>query len=310
MTGEKFTGLGANVPTIGGLPIGFRFADEWGCESIQIYLTLSRRWEVPVLTNEEIEKFNLAWEESSVNDVVAHIPFLVNLASRDQENRRKSIERLKIEISRAADFGVKYLVLHPGSYGNSSKKEGINRIVEGLDTLSSEIEGSSVNILLETMAGQGTMLGSTFEELAIIFKRLKNPEFFGACLDIAHVFIAGYDIRGYSGYKRVLDKFDKVVGLDKIKVIHLNDSKTKFRSHNDRHANIGEGELGLEVFHAILKDEKLKGIPKILEIPNRDEKTKDNLDLLRGLETKSKVPSSPEPILSQLSFEELNFNVA
>lgn len=310
MTGEYFSGLGSNVPTIGGLPTGFRLADEWGCESIQVYLTLSRRWDVPELTKEEIGKFKTAWEESSVKEVVAHIPFLVNLASPDKEIRRKSIERLKIEISRANEFGVKYPVLHPGSYGNTSKKVGIDRIVEGLNTIPSKIDNPSIKILLETMAGQGTAMGSTFEELATIFEKLENPEFFGVCFDVAHVFMAGYDIRGYRGYERVMQKFDKVVGLDKIKVIHLNDSKTKLNSHNDRHANIGEGELGLQVFHAILRDRKFRVIPKILEIPDRDKRTKDDLNLLRRLQTASEAPRGSRPILSQLTFEEIAYNVS
>lgn len=275
--------LGSNVPTIGGLPVGFRYADKWGCECIQIYVTLSRRWDVSSLKNDEINRFNTAWQKSSVEQVIAHVPFLVNLASPDTGLRKKSIERLSIEISRADKFKVPFLVLHPGSYRNSSKEIGIERIINGLNFISQKSDNSSVKILLETMAGQGTALGSTFEEIAFIIENIENPEFVGVCFDTAHIFIAGYDIRGYKGYNKVMNKFDNIVGLDKIKVFHLNDSKTDLGSKNDRHANIGEGKLGLQVFHAILRDERFFNIPKILEIPERDEKSKEALEFLREL---------------------------
>ncbi len=295
--------LGSNVPTVGGLPMGFKYADDWGCECIQIYITLSRRWDVPKLTQEEINKYKTAWQKSSVEKVVAHVPFLVNLASSDKEIRKKSIGRLTIENYRANIVRVSFLVLHPGSYGTSSRQDGIKRIIEALDVVSQKIDNSSTKILLETMAGQGTMIGSSFEEIASILEKLEKPEFFGVCFDTAHVFISGYDIRGYEGYEKVLGKFDEIIGFDKIKVIHLNDSKTNLGSKNDRHACIGEGQLGLQVFHAILRDPRFVNVPKILEIPERDKRSKDNLELLRRLQTN--IDSIPEkhPRSEQLTLE-------
>lgn len=276
--------LGSNVPTIGGLPRGFRYAKEWNCGCIQIYVTLSRRWNVPDLLPKEIAEFKSAWQESPVRQVVAHVPFLVNLASPDSVIWQKSISRLITEVSRCHKLGIPFLVLHPGSYRASTKETGIKRMIEALNVVFRKIDDPSVKILLETSAGQGTMLGSRFEEIAYILERVEKPEFLDVCFDTAHVFIAGYDIRGYRKYKTVLKKFDKIIGLDKIKVIHLNDSKTKLGSRNDRHACIGEGKLGLQLFHAILRDSRFLNTPKILEIPERDERSKDNLELLRKLQ--------------------------
>ena len=276
--------LGSNVPTVGGLPNGFHWAKEWGCESIQIYVTLSRRWEVPELSEKEITNFKSAWQNSPVKKVLAHVPYLVNLASPDKDLWQKSKARFTIELLRAQQFGVNFLVLHPGSYKNSNSEDGLRRMTEALNLVSSQTNDSTTKILLETMAGQGTSLGSSFEELAYMLEEVERPELFGICFDTAHVFISGYDIRGYKGYKKVLQEFDQTIGLDKIGAFHINDSKTKLGSRSDRHACIGEGELGLQVFHALVKDARFSKTPKILEIPERDQRSKDNLKLLRGLQ--------------------------
>lgn len=261
--------------------MGFKHADGWGCESIQIYVTLSRTWDVPHLTDKEVSEFKSSWKRSKVKTVVAHVPFLVNLASTDSALRKKSIFRLITEIDRADRFGVAYLVLHPGS--NPNKKDGMDLIVDGLNASLNSLHNPRVKILLETVAGQGNTIGSRFEELAYLIGRVDKSEHLGACFDTCHVFAAGYDISGYNGYKSILKKFDEIIGLDKINVIHFNDSKTELGSHIDRHACIGEGLLGLQVFHAIVRDSCFTEIPKILEIPERDEKSKDNLEFLRRL---------------------------
>jgi len=275
--------LGSNVPTIGGMETGFKWGDKWQCECIQIYLTLSRKWEVPNLSEAEIIKFKTAWQKSSVKQVVAHVPYLVNLASPNQDLWLKSVDRLLIELSRSFKLGVPLLVLHPGSHGSSSREEGFKRIIKALNKISEKVDGS-VKILLENMAGQGTMIGFRFEEIAFILKEVQKPKMLGVCLDTGHLFMTGYDIRGYKGWNLVINKFEKVIGLEKIGAIHLNDSKTALASHSDRHACLGEGKLGLQVFHAILKDKRFKKVPKILEIPERDIKSKENLRLLRNLQ--------------------------
>ena len=276
--------LGCTVPTIGGLPKGFYWARKWGCECIQIYVTLSRRWNVAELSPDDVLKFKSAWEDSPVKKVVAHVPYLVNLASPDKNLWQKSKDRLSVELSRARQFGVNFLVLHPGSYGNSNKEDGMKRTIEALNSISSENNDKTTKILLETMAGQGTMIGATFEEIAHILEKVSDSEFFGVCFDTAHVFAAGYDIRDYGGYETVLREFDTIIGLHKIKTIHINDSKTDLGSRSDRHAWIGEGKLGLKVFHAMVRDTRFRNIPKILEIPESDKRSEENLRLLRKLQ--------------------------
>jgi deoxyribonuclease-4 len=140
---------------------------------------------------------------------------------------------------------------------------------------------------LETAAGQGSALGSRFEEIATILERVEKPEFLDVCLDTAHIFTAGYDIRGYHEYENVLKKFDEIIGVKRIQAIHLNDSKTGLGSRYDRHACIGEGQIGIQFFHAIMRDARFLNTPKILEIPERDKKSKDNIALLRRLQTVS-----------------------
>ena len=296
--------LGSNVPTIGGLPKGFKHAEDWGCEAIQIYVTLSRRWDVPELTQEEITEFQSAWKKSSVKEVVAHVPFLVNLASPAEEIWKKSVSRLTVEILRAEDFGVRFLVLHPGSYGGSNIKEGLKRIINGLNVASQRSEKSSTKILLETMAGQGTALGSRFEEIAHILENVENPDCYGVCFDTGHVFMAGYNFSSYEGFEETLDLFDSIIGIHSIKAFHLNDSKTALGSHSDRHACIGEGEMGLQVFHAILRDRRFFTVPKILEIPERDEKSKSNLELLRELGYMTQPVREPQRRKVQLALWE------
>ncbi|MBT9169438.1 MAG: putative endonuclease 4 [Syntrophomonadaceae bacterium] len=295
--------LGSNVPTIGGFHAGFKWGDEWRCECIQIYITLSRRWNVPILSQDEIAKFKTAWQESSVKEVVAHVPYLVNLASPIQDLWNKSVSRLLTELSRAVKFGVPLLVLHPGSHGTSSRQEGIKKIIEALNKIFEEID-VPVKILLETMAGQGTMIGSCFEEIAYILEKVQKPELLGVCLDTGHLFMAGYDIKGYKGWESVLNEFSRIIGVEKIGAIHLNDSKTSLGSKSDRHACIGEGKLGLQVFHAILKDQRFSNTPKILEIPERDTRSKDNLETLRNLQNISNPLPEEKQDPTQLTLKE------
>lgn len=278
--------LGSNVPTVGGLPTGFKYADEWGCECVQIYVTLSRRWAVPELTEKEVQSFKSSWEASQVKRIVAHVPFLVNIASPNGDLRRQSIARLITESDRANKLGVSYLVLHPGS--NPDREKGLALIVDGLDAVLNSIDRPGVKILLENAAGQGNSICSRFEEIALILERAQKPNLLGVCIDTCHLFAAGYDIRGYGGYEKVLKEFDALVGLHRIKAIHVNDSKTGLGSRVDRHASIGDGFLGLQVFHAVVRDDRFDRTPKILEIPERDTRSKANMEMLRRLRDRNK----------------------
>ena len=275
--------IGSNVPTIGGVHKGFEWASRWGCESIQIYVTPSRRWEVPPLSKTTIDGFRLAWQKSLVREVVAHVPFLVNLASPNIELWKKSIQRLVTEITVADQLGVRFLVLHPGSFVDSTKESGIARIIMGLKTVLTETENLNVSVLLETMSGQGSMIGSKFEDLRLILQKVNVPHRLGVCFDTAHVFEAGYDLRGYDGLACVMAMLDDCIGISNLKVFHLNDSLTDLASRVDRHAALGVGKLGLQVFHALVRDRRFNDISMILEEPEQKTQSVLDLNILRGL---------------------------
>lgn len=276
--------LGATVPTIGGIHNAFKWGDEWNIQAVQFYLTLSRQWKVNRMTDEDKEKFRRAWKNSNIKEVVAHIPYLVNLTSAMESTREKSIDRMIAEIERAKELGVRYLVLHPGSPGKNGKKKGLKLLKKGFDKIFKEVDPHGVEILIETMAGQGTSLGSSFEEVKEILDLLDNQEVFSVCFDSAHVLEAGYDIRGERGYENVLNEFEKQIPLKKIKTFHLNDSKTEFNSNSDRHEHIGEGEIGLAFFKKLLNDQRFKNTPKIIETPNMGQMSEGNLETLRNLQ--------------------------
>ncbi|MGM0439466.1 MAG: deoxyribonuclease IV [Patescibacteria group bacterium] len=275
--------LGATVPTRGGIHNAFKWGDNWSIDAVQFYLTLSRQWKVNHMTEEEKQKFRDAWNKSNVKEVVAHIPYLVNLTSATKSTREKSVDRMISEIKRAKELGVKYLVLHPGSPGKNGKEKGMKFLKEGFDKVFKEVNPEGVKILIETMAGQGTSLGSTFEEVKEILDLLNKDKVFSVCFDSAHVLEAGYDIRGEEGYENILKEFKKYIPLNKIDAFHLNDSKTEFNSNSDRHEHIGEGEIGLSFFKKLLNDDHFKDIPKIIETPNMGEKSEYNLKTLKSL---------------------------
>ncbi len=276
--------LGSNVPTIGGLINGFKYAEDWGCDCMQVYITLSRRWDVPELSNEEILDFKTAWNNSNVKEVIAHVPLLVNLASVDNDVRCKSIVRLSNELKRANQLGVRILVLHPGFWRGTDRNAGIRRVTDALNAVFENTGDFTSIVALETMAGQQGAIGSRFEEIATIIENVYRSELIGVCFDIAHVFISGYPMSDYEEYEATLKRFNNIVGTEKIKVFHVSDAKTMPGSKRDRHASIGEGYIGLKAFHSLVRDRRFINVPKILEIPERDEKSKDNLDILRNLQ--------------------------
>lgn len=289
--------LGSNVPTVGGLIRAFDYADEWNCRCIQIYATPSRQWKCAPLSRDLPRAFRARWESSVVDEVVIHIPFLVNLASPDRSIRTKARERLQLEVERARQLGVKFLVLHPGSHGASTRAQGVEWTVQGIEPILGQLEQGACELLLENMAGQGTALGSRFAEIADLLDGLGSKGGVGVCFDTAHAFIAGYRLHGYEGYETVLREFDKVVGVDRIRAIHLNDSKVEMASRNDRHAAVGEGTMGLQVFHSFVREKKFQDVPKILEIPDRDGKSAAALRLLRKLARVRRPVAEPPTFL-------------
>jgi deoxyribonuclease-4 len=300
--------IGSNVPAHpgkGGLSTLFAFAERWGCECAQTYITLSRTWKTRDVSAEETLNFRTAWQKSRVKQVIAHIPLIVNPAAPTDAIWQNSKIRLTAELSIAHKLGIRLLVMHPGYCGGLGKKAGIGRAVDALNDVFKAAETSDAMILLETMAGQGTAIGSRFEELAEIIRGVEKSHLLGVCLDTCHVFAAGYDIRGYQGYVNVLNEFDAKVGKEKLKMLHVNDSKGDLGCRVDRHMAIGEGKLGLQVFHAIVRDKRFEETPKVLELPTRDEEQiQQQLRLLHKLQETTGKVFEPKEAKIQLRLDE------
>ncbi len=222
-----------------------------------------------------IEKSNI-----KLDKVVVHAPYLINLGNIDPIKNELSRNFLLSEINRTSAFHVKYIVLHPGLHVNNGVEVGLNSIVKSLNDVFSK-DNSNVIVCLETMAGKGSELGKTFEELAYIIKNVDKNEKLGVCLDTCHISDAGYDINDVDG---VLNEFDRIIGLSRLKVVHLNDSKNIKGSHKDRHENIGFGTIGFETLRRWATNERLKTIPKILETPYIEEKApyKEEIKMLKS----------------------------
>lgn len=253
-----------------------------GCTAIQIFTKSNRQWHAKPITVTEAENFKQAWKDSSISSVIAHASYLINIGSPNKEIEHKSVQALEIEMERCAQLGIPYLVLHPGSHSGSDEAECIKRISKNLDHLLEK--NPHCSILLETMAGQGTNVGNSFEQLANIIEHSKHKRHLGICLDTCHVFTAGYDISTEKSYHLMWEQFDKIIGINKLKAIHVNDSKKELGSHVDRHTDIGKGKIGLKGFELLCNDPKLFDIPKILETP-KDSPADDkrNMDVLLGL---------------------------
>ena len=215
----------------------------------------------------------------------SHNSYLINLASPRRGLNRKSYLSLRGEVKRCNRLQIPNLVFHPGAHVGSGAEAGMDRIAENLNRLFDEVPDNTVTLCLEATSGQGSVLGSTFEELAHIIDRVDNSDRMGVCLDTCHLFAAGYPLVEPTEYRRTMRQFDSIVGLDRLKILHLNDSLGKLGSHRDRHAHIGEGEIGLEGFRRFVNDRKLRRVPMILETHKSEDLHEDiaNLKALRSL---------------------------
>lgn len=218
-------------------------------------------------------------EEHGFGPLVAHAPYTMNLCSAKEDVREFGVRAMREDLAKLELLGGTYYNFHPGSHVGQGSERGIELIVEGLDQVLDPSLSSTV--LLETMAGKGTEIGRGFEELAAIIAGVRHPECLGVCLDTCHVHDAGYDI--VDDLEGVLDEFDAVIGLSRLRALHLNDSKNPLGSHKDRHERIGEGELGVNTFANIVRNERLRGLPMVLETPNELEGYAREIALLRDL---------------------------
>lgn len=269
----------------GGLSLAVDRAVEVRTNVLQIFVKNASRWEGKVLTDEEVEAFVNARNEAGLASVAAHDSYLINLATPDDALWERSVRALRDEMERCARLGVEFLVAHPGAHLNSGESEGVARIVQAVNRIHDELEGSRTRLVLETTAGQGTSIGCRFEHFRDILAGVKCPGDIGICLDTCHVFAAGYDIRSQGDYLDTVADFDRLIGLDKLVLFHFNDSKKELGSRVDRHEHIGKGYIGKDAFKWILADQRFLSVPKILETPKGkgSELDKRNLKVLRSL---------------------------
>ncbi len=277
--------LGAHMSIAGGLHLAFARIREVQGESLQIFLSNQRQWKTTPLTSEVVTEFHRQWEKNNHLPVAAHDSYLINLAAPDPTTLEKSVAAFADELQRAAALGIPFLITHPGSHRGQGVEAGLERFVENMDRAITRSQTSTVMVLIENTAGQGTNLGSTFEEISFIISESQYGDGLGVCFDTSHAFAAGYDIRTRVTYEDTLSTFDQIIGLKRLKFFHINDSKRPLDSRVDRHEHIGEGEIGLAGFRLLLNDPRFWQHPMVLETPKGKELKEDkkNLKVLRSL---------------------------
>lgn len=274
--------IGAHMPTSKGLGAAVRHAKEIGAAAIQVFTSSPQQWRAKKITEEMIEDFLSARKETGIDWTISHDSYLINLAAPDEAMRKKSVEALIDEMQRCAQLRIPYAVSHMGSHKGEGEEEGLKRLAISAKEVLADAP-RSVSLAMETTAGTGSSLGYRLEHLQEVIDRCKAPKRLVVCMDTCHVFSAGYDIRSEEGYERLIEEFDTRIGLDRLVCIHTNDSLKPFGERKDRHAHIGEGEIGAEAFERIVNDPRIAHAPLILETPNAEEMHAVNLERLRSM---------------------------
>jgi deoxyribonuclease-4 len=304
--------FGSHMSIAGGLHKALLAAQSHGCETVQLFTASPQTWPVhpPSAANsalasgkpspkgsgewtarelpaEDVRTFRQTLRATHLRYPTAHDSYLINLASPDDSLYRRSVEAFVIELERAERLGLRYLVTHPGAHLDSGEEAGLARVASALDEVHRRCPAFRTQILLETTAGQGTTLGHRFEHLRRILELVQEPDRLGVCLDTCHVFAAGYALAPAKEYRATLREFDRLIGLRRLRVFHVNDSLKPLGSRVDRHAHIGRGQLGLEPFRLLVNDRRFRTRPMILETPKEDGDEDDmdfvNLGVLRNL---------------------------
>jgi len=277
--------LGAHMSISGGPANALRAGRSIGCEAIQMFTRNANRWSSKDLTPKEISDFHQERADTGIDPVVAHSSYLINLGSPDEALWRKSLGALITEMTRCQQLSIVDYILHPGAHIGSGEEAGLGRIAKGLAAALEATGESRVIILLETTAGQGSVLGYRFEQLAWLIEHARPQARLGVCFDTAHALAAGYEYRTRESYEALWREFDRLIGLERLRAIHLNDSLKDLGSHVDRHAHIGKGYVGLEAFRLLLNDPRLRRVPMLLETPKSEDLHEDveNLATLRSL---------------------------
>lgn len=275
MTSKKLL-MGAHVSIAGGFDKAIIRGETIGAACIQIFTKSNRQWYAKPITNNDIVGFLAQQKDSSVQMVVAHASYLINLASTKTDTAQKSLQALIDELLRCEMLHIPYLVLHPGTYPSTDHQNVLETIAKQINAAFKEVKPKHTSLLLETMAGQGSTVGKTFEELAEIIKHVALKSHIGVCVDTCHIFAAGYEFHDEKSYKQLWQQFDKTIGLERLKAFHINDSKKERGSLVDRHEHIGHGKITPAAFKLLMQDKRFADIPKLLETPKDHDEFEDD----------------------------------
>jgi deoxyribonuclease IV len=277
--------LGAHMSIGGGVHRAIERGRSIDCTAMQIFVKNNMQWFARPLQREEISAFLDHAQRAELRSVFAHANYLINLAATNPQFHANSLRALSEELVRADQLELPFLVMHPGAHLGAGQDAGIEKIVASIDAIWTVIPKVKTRIALETTAGQGSCLGDRFEHLAAIIANVREPQRLCVCLDTAHVFAAGYELATEKSTRKMFSEFDRIIGLNRLAALHLNDSKTERGSRVDRHQHIGKGRIGLDAFRFIMRDRRFRKIPKVLETPKGKDLAEDvvNMKTLRGL---------------------------
>jgi len=273
------------MSTAGGVHTAVDRAMSIGCTALQVFTKNNNQWTAKPLVHEDIENYKRKIEEATIEPVMAHDSYLINLCATNPDTLERSRAAFIDELSRCEQLGIQLLNFHPGAHGGAGEEDGIKGVIESLNIAHEKTKGFKVLSVVETSAGQGTAVGYKFEHLEKIVNGVDKPERMAVCIDTCHIFAAGYDIRTEETYAATFEEFETIIGLNRLAAFHFNDSKKEFGSHGDRHEHIGKGMIGAAGFSFLMNDERFTHIPKILETPKSKDLHEDveNLKVLRGL---------------------------
>jgi deoxyribonuclease-4 len=273
--------IGAHTSAAGGAPNALREGQEIGATTIQFFTSNQKQWHPRTISGEEVEEWNRVKKETGISHVMSHSSYLINLGSPNAEGLAKSREAFRHEIERCHLLDVTYLNFHPGAALDGTEEECLDTIVKSLLGFEQILVKGSTRLLLEATAGQGSCVGQKFEQLGYIIDKVEKKIPIGVCIDTCHIFVAGYDIRDEMSWEETLQKFEKSVGLKHLYALHLNDSVKPFGSRADRHASLGDGQIGMECFKIVMTHPKLRNLPKYLETPDGPPVWKNEIALLK-----------------------------
>ncbi len=274
--------IGAHTSAAGGAHNALLHGKEIGATTIQLFTSNQRQWKGKVISEEEVERWKEALEETGLKKIMSHDSYLINLGSPEKRMLHKSQVAFAEELTRCNQLGISFLNFHPGTNtSGGDPEECLDRIIASVKTVKKLCEQGHTRLLIETTAGQGNTVGHNFAQLAYLIDGLHRHVPIGICIDTCHIFVAGYDIRTPEAWKETLKEFDRAIGLKHLYALHLNDSKKPFASKRDRHANLGSGEIGLQAFKFLMTHPKLRELPKYLETPDGPTRWKKEIKMLR-----------------------------